>query len=513
MAAVSQTAFAAAEKQEVENFLQRFRANPAQMMNQIPEKRDERGKVIRTSETLFPASAIRTRDYVAFKDQLRQEHCTQDGGARICLKDVLPGRAPFAEDDLVENLVDNGQTALRSIDEMHNRKLNNATLANSPWSDNYWPIYRGILAARYADPRSETDDWKDAYTFSKENALHEILANAPNQSSIDMLSPSEKYDLLVGDSDGTLTKAMWKEGEGYYSRFGKVETWMGICHGWAPAAYMLPRPSNAITVTAADGRTKIRFFPSDIKALGSLIWANSQPYTKFIGGRCNDKNPPRDQKTGRIISEKCVDTNPGTWHMAVVNQLGVSKRSMVIDATFDYEVWNQPIYSYSYAYFNPQSQQMTQSLQEARVAMGDFKNDVFKAFRKNPKATHVVGIVMNLSYVVETAPTHAVRDSRENDAITTVRYMYDVELDAKGNIIGGEWYSSAHPDFLWTPAPGARAESYGDRMIRETWNGQRPVPASFKEAARRASQAAQPLAKVVDVLFGLSAANLGSNVR
>ena len=59
--------------------------------------------------------------------------------------------------------------------------------------------------------------------------------------TVGLLSPSEKYDLLVGDKNFTLTKAMWNEGLGYYNRNGSVERWMGICHGWAIAAYMYPR--------------------------------------------------------------------------------------------------------------------------------------------------------------------------------------------------------------------------------------------------------------------------------
>ena len=52
-----------------------------------------------------------------------------------------------------------------------------------------------------------------------------------------LLSPAEKYDLLVGDANYGLTKQMWNAGKGYHDRYGSVESWMGYCHGWAPAAY------------------------------------------------------------------------------------------------------------------------------------------------------------------------------------------------------------------------------------------------------------------------------------
>jgi hypothetical protein len=37
----------------------------------------------------------------------------------------------------------------------------------------------------------------------------------------------------------------------------------------------------------------------------------------------------------------------------VAAQRTVSRRAMIMDATYDYEVWNQPIFSYEYQYFNP----------------------------------------------------------------------------------------------------------------------------------------------------------------
>src|SRR5262249_50319012 len=156
----------------------------------------------------------------------------------------------------------------------------------------------------------------------------------------------------------------------YQDSSGNVETWMGICHGWSPAAFMIARPTNAITVVAADGKTPITFYPSDIKALSSQLWANNPADSRFIGGRCNVKKPKVDS-VGRIIDQDCFDTNPGTWHLAVVNQIGIGKRSFVLDVTYDYEVWNQPARKYSYVYFNPQTLKPVGKLQDAIVAIDD----------------------------------------------------------------------------------------------------------------------------------------------
>jgi hypothetical protein len=481
--------------------LQEFDTNPARAMKKIPTKYDAiTGKPV-TASTAFSAADIKSGGFVTKKDSLRKTFCTTAGGARVCLSDVLPGRAPFADNDLAENLVDNGSRMLRTLEAMERKGLMSAQLAETPWSDNYWPIYQGVLANRYADGNfPNSNSWKrnHDYVMGANTDLSSILGSG-DASSIDNLSPAEKYDLLMGDTQGTLTKAMWAEGQGYYRSNGKVETWMGICHGWAPASYMVPRPAHTVELTAADGKTQVTFYPSDIKGLASLLWAKSSPESRFIGSRCNDKDPSKDSN-GRITSDDCFDTNPGTWHMAVVNQIGVSKRSFVIDATYDYEVWNQPVYSYSYTYFNPQTGQPASSLDDAKVDMSDFRKDKFKKYRSD-NAASVVGIAMDMSYVQETNPSHTATDTPESDSVKTVRYLYDLELDANNKIIGGEWYENAHPDFLWTPDEDSQALTSGDRFATGRWNGSGTAPDSWQKAAASTSRSARsPLGKVVDLL-------------
>jgi hypothetical protein len=501
--ALAQTAWAD-RKQEIETHLRRFQQNPAQVMNERLQKKDGFGRVVKNPETPFSQDDIRSRDFVTQRDTYRQRMCKEVGGARVCLKDIEPGRAPIQGNDLVEDLVDNGDRALRSLEDMEKRRLRAAKLAETPWSDDYWAIYKGVLAARYADDAFPADeDWKknNDYVTDPTRSFQSIFSSRL-ASSIDTLSPAEKYDLLVGDKAGTLTHAMWEEGEEYYKRYGKVERWMGVCHGWAPGAYMLPRPTDAVTVTAADGKTRIRFYPSDIKALGTLLWAKAEAPTKFSGGRCDIKEPKQDSN-GRVTAQECFDNNPGTWHMTVVNQIGVAKRSFVIDATFDYEVWNQPVYSYEYTYFNPQTNEETASLAKAKVELSKFRGDKFRKYR-SPEARYVVGVAMDVTYVVETQPTHELKDSPERDATRSARYMYDLELDAQGNIVGGEWYTNLHPDFLWTPPVGARAVTSADRFATGNWDGKSAMPAAWSSAAKRAAQYGQPLAKVVEALFTLA---------
>ena len=114
---------------------------------------------------------------------------------------------------------------------------------------------------------------------------------------------------------------------------------------------------------------------------------------------------------------------------------------------------------------------------------------------------------METQYVVETQPNAVVLDSPRQDAIKTVRYIYDLELDAQGNILGGEWYANAHPDFLWVPEPKARAVTPGDTYLKQKgldkvdWSTAKAFPKEWQDIAQRTSEKGSPLAAVVESLI------------
>lgn len=475
--------------------LKAFQDNPIAFMNRRPPKYDRQGNLIRTEKTLFDPASIGRKDYVQSRDDLRSQITK--------IEDAAPGRAAFADNDRADSFVDSYQYS--GLQSMEANGLTAGELIDAPWSDDYWALYLGVLGKRYSDPNfPNSTDWKENFDYSQNNPAAAILASG-DEAAIDLLSPSEKYDALVGAPQQSLTTRMWAEGARYYEASGKVEPWMGICHGWAPAAYMLPRPAKAVTVLTAEG-TPLRFYPADIKALASLLWANVHVPTRFIGGRCNDKDPKRDPETGRQLSDECFDTNPGTWHLSVVNQIGGAKRSMVMDATYDYEVWNQPIFSYTYSYFNPKKKVHAQCLDEATVAITDFKNDKFRQYRSK-ETDSVVGIAMDVAYLVETSPTHLLTDDKSNDGVMMVRYLYDLELDMVGNIIGGEWYENAHPDFLWTPVKGSQALTFWESQtpLIESWEQNQPIPEQWQTMAKTAVQGAGvPLTAIVESLIAFA---------
>jgi hypothetical protein len=405
---------------------------------------------------------------------------------------ALSSSSIIEDNDLPAQLVD--VLRFTSLTDMQNNSLDSARIGLQPWSDSYWPLLRGGIANRYADANyRNSTDWIVNYNY---------LTRVMGQGPVDELSPAEKYDLLIGDYNFTLTRAVLSLGQEIYQQFGKVEPWIGICHGWAAAAYMLPRPQSSVQVVAANGQV-INFRPSDIKALTSLLWANGNLLTRFIGGRCEENRPATDSR-GRAINPKCLDTNSGAWHLSVVNQIGVSGRSFVMDATASAEVWNQPVVGYRYNIFNPITMRIVSNVADASVPLSRFTGDRFRDVRAY-NAYSVVGVVMDLTYSAETNPNRVGLDNPAFDNIKTVRYTYDLELDVQGNIVGGEWYNSEHPDFLWSVVAGNTATSVGDEYLsrsgdRSLWNRSQPLPQSWRQAALSSSPRSQPLARIVESL-------------
>lgn len=468
---------------DLDKYLKSFYADTAATMRVTPAKWDASNHRVVSRDTPFSSMSDKLKYYRSQKMASSVD--------RFELEGMVP--SPPRTNDLVENLVQVPHI-MRHLQEMEDANLTSQDLANKPWSDSYWPDDHGMIAARYADPSyPNSSDWQANLAYTQEFSASALVA----QNNTKDLAPSEKYDSLMGDSSFTLTKAAWST----IQSLGAVASWEGICDGWSAASVSLGEPTHAVTLTGATGGTPIRFFPSDVKALSTLLWAKGSYAKNFVGAICDQVNPPRDSN-GRVIAPECQGNNPGTWHMAVVNQLGQAQRALIIDASNDNQIWNFPMWHYKYSYFNPQTLQTLNHWSDAIIAYDQFTIDKFKSYR-SPQVKYVVGISMEISYMIEVTPTHndgAVAMSR------TVHYVYDLELDANDQIIGGEWYTSIHPDFLWTPRLGAAAVSIEDSMISDpnVWTGSSPMPSGWAQSAQRASQYLQPLAAVVQQLVKFS---------
>lgn len=477
-----------ARGETITEFLRQFHQNPAKMMERLPSY-VENGVAVPRGYIDHEAVTKSLTERLEIRDMIMENEGPPLNGLRL---------EPNADGkDRPERVVDGGNI-LRNVRAIDDQRLTRSTLNPLPWTDSYWPTYKGAIGIRYADrgfPNS--GNWATNHSYILSKPASSIVAYG-DPALINALSPAEKYDFAVGDLDFSLTRYTWNKGALVYEKSGSVPKWVGFCHGWAAAAHMdAPVPAKPVTVTATNG-TPITFYPQDVKALQSFLWANASPTTRFMGNRCNVGNPQRDAY-GRIVDPLCWDTNPGSWHIAVTNQMGANKRSMVMDSTFDYQVWNFPLADYKFRYFNPQTWQETTNLNSALIPIEKFKLDKFRKYRA-PEAKYIVGVYMDVSHVNAINPT---RGTLKEVPLKTLRFIYDLELDANLEIVGGEWYSNAHPDFVWTFEKNAQAVSISDSEIAiDAWSANTPVPGEWTALAKRASGRGEPLFAFVKKLAG-----------
>lgn len=481
----------------VEEYLRAFHENPRVIMERLPSVVDEFGNA--HPQGFIHAPLV--KEILNERNRIRSEIMSAAPPAA--------GYRPFAdiessadEKDRPERLAEAGPL-VRNVKEMETQGLMRTTLNVAPWADSYWPLYKGMTGLRYSD-RSfpQSGNWMTNYQYVQSNPASMIVSSG-DSTAINALSPAEKYDFVMGDYGFSLTRYAWASGQKHYERHGGVAKWMGICHGWAAAAHMSAGyPTGPVTVIAANG-TPVVFYPQDVKALQSMLWANARLPTRFVGNRCNTASPEKN-RFGRIIDPKCYDVNPGTWHLAIVNQMGRHQRSFVMDSTFSAEVWNYPIASYQYSYYNPQSLQVAPRLESAMIPIAQFRLDKFKEFR-SPRAKYIVGVYMDVAHTKAVNPSRG-NISPENTPLKTIRFIYDLELDENLEVIGGEWYSNAHPDFIWSYQKGAQALAVGDaQLLRDSWNRDGAVPGHWRDYAQRASGNGTPLFSFIRRLVSVPA--------
>ena len=174
---------------------------------------------------------------------------------------------------------------------------------------------------------------------------------------------------------------------------------------------------------------------------------------------------------------------------------------MIMDATYDYQVWNQPILGYRVKYFNPETNRASNDPAEVTIAMDDYKQDKFTKYRSS-RAVSVVGVEMVVDYMVETNPTHRNYDKPQLDGVSRVRYYYDLELDASGMLLVASGTKIVTRFLVDSDVPQAVAKSYYDG--RGSWDVTQSVPTSWQSQAPRASRHTQPMTSIVTTLFEAS---------
>jgi Transglutaminase elicitor len=302
-------------------------------------------------------------------------------------------------------------------------------VAQKGWSDFYWPTYQGGIS----------------YRWLNKTKLYPPVSREVTNAVFTVQSPAEKYDLLLGRYDfPTVASERYRTrvlktipGTDEFDQSYQIPHWEGLCHGWAPAALNFKEPKR-IVMASLPGNNTVVFYPSDIKAL--LMYyqqysGNRSTQTVFAGERCNDDFAKLQEEYGRgeipwerlkavRESDACRDTNPATLHLALANEIGRAKRGFVVDITRDAEVWNQPVNSF------------------ASEIKGSFDGASPGAA---PGTVKEVQVFTRMSYTVEVSQSTVAVGASEQ----TVEYEYVLELNDKGQVVGGRWISDSRPDFLW----------------------------------------------------------------
>jgi hypothetical protein len=366
------------------------------------------------------------------------------------------------------------------------------------WSHHALPTKYGGLAYRFLNK-----DFQDNLEW--EVLFHEYEMNPPEKiiksGDINTLSPIEKYEYLIGNTSFSMTRNEWQAGQSYMKQFGLIPGWIGLCHGSAPATLNSPRPIKAIQMKSFDGKHDIKFYPSDIKELLTYAWAKNGSASAMLGTRCGTVVSP-----GSRASANCLDPNPGAFHLAILNLLGLNCQPFIIDSSTGNEIWNRSVVSYRYKYFRPGTHNFTDKLEYALIPRTAYKDDPFSNYRSS-ETTSIVGVWIELTYIVGTKPSDKDVDTSVEDAYGKISYWYDLEINQEGTIIGGEWQDIHHPDFLWLVGDKVLPKSFYDFVIGRSllsYDGEQALSPTIRDYAKLAAKRDELLFSILESMLKLS---------
>ena len=316
--------------------------------------------------------------------------------------------------------------AYSGIEKLHSNifYFDNIKLFEGASKEKFWsyinsPTSKGGLAQRPGMENSK-EKWPQTLNRFKSTPPSSLLKSGRFSD----MSAAEKYDFLFGEKTYLFDHEV-NYSNSVYKTFGSIAYWAGICHGTAPASFMYPEPLRSVQVKAYDGRS-IPFSVKDIKRLAAHAWAENNYDISFIGGRCDI-----DELGSR--KPECLDTNPATLHLALLNYIGLHGKTLIMDNAYDSDVWNRPIMGFSYKYVNPKNGLRSRLLKHALIKRSEYPEDPNKWNRRI--GTHyLVGVHMKVKLLFGDEEGS---DSRANGY--EIHYKYDLEIDKKGRIVGGEW--------------------------------------------------------------------------
>ncbi|MBQ48928.1 MAG: hypothetical protein CMP10_16180 [Zetaproteobacteria bacterium] len=224
--------------------------------------------------------------------------------------------------------------------------------------------------------------------------------------------------------------------------------WYGHCNGFAANVSRHQDPARSVVrPKGCSGNACVTFTPAHIRALLAEIYMSTLA-RNLSGERCEESSPTDNpaNRADPTSMDACVDVNPASFHLSLVNWIGVQGQVLIFDYDRKRPVWNFPLYAYRYSSTNVAS---ATAAMNATGRSGSYNTWIY-----NPLAVKFSRIRMEVDYAKALgSPTSNNSGDSETDKGTKV-YEYILAMDTQDNIIGGEWINNSkqdHPDFLWFP--------------------------------------------------------------
>jgi hypothetical protein len=429
----------------------------------------------------------------------------------------------FLQTERTFSSIDDPKIFFNSDYEKNIKKLpKSAVNSKSVWSTWSWPAKFGYISVRYniyknngvgvfdssASNFTKIYNWNESISSYYQPKEYQSMKSdkAKLEKQIDeVYSPSEKYDILVGDYDFTMTNFLKDYVKQIGNGYDEIPEFIGASNGWAIGVHNYLKPKNPVTLRNIDD-IKLTFIPDDIAAIVSMYYSTLPIANNFVGGIC--QSPPdsenSDSSTGIYTEPNCASVNPASLLLILSNSLGIKKLPLVIDPMADSQIWNQPVISYSLEYFNILTNQTQYDYQKAKIEKSSLKsyNKAYYKFLLKQATTSTktfLGVRFSVTYALQVFPYRGSTDT-PNQNYTGI-YSGVVELDSSDNIIGGEWMDNNHPNMLWKNDEREPVSGCCDNLT-SIFTG--TASQSLKNAALQASPKGQLLKTLVDFLVNKS---------
>lgn len=316
----------------------------------------------------------------------------------------------------------------------------------APWAGNFFPMKDGGIAYRWQDPQPK--HLNIAQTFTKED----FLRMTPEQ--INKLSPSEKYDLMMGDYNFSATKhELVLRGP---LRQTPVQNWEGFCNGCRAAGILLPEPNRAVSLKNPDG-IHILFNIADLKALAGSSYFYVEKYAQL-------GSPSRD-------SRGQSQPNAAVFDLALRYFVGEKRKSFVVDSHLGTEIWNESVVGY-----------------QRRAIEAEL---TFEEKSQRPWAVSKVEVRLAIETLGEISIHASDQPTKEEVARGArsgrISSGYVLYVDSEGKALDGVWKNASGDrgiDFAWFPGGKGTDSERSNGEVGNPWLDFSKIRKLFIRSAR-----------------------------